>query len=119
MSGIQTYQEHAVATQSKGRVIVLLYEGAIKFLRQAIEAIRAEDWSAKGVYINKAAAIIDELDNSLDMDAGGEIAANLRKLYGFMRRRLSHANAQRDPAPLEEVIQLLDELNEGWRAVTS
>ncbi len=119
MSGIDAYQENAVATQSRGRLIVMLYEGAVKFLRQAVAAIEREDWSAKGVYINKAAAIVDELDNCLDMGAGGEIAENLRRLYGFMRRHLSEANAQRDTQRINEVIQLLEELNEGWKAVTA
>jgi flagellar protein FliS len=119
MSGINAYQENAVVTQSRGRLIVMLYDGAVKFLRQAIAEMEREDWVAKGVYINKAAAIVDELDNCLDMEGGGEIAENLRRLYGFLRRHLSEANVHRDPQRLREAIKILDELNEGWRAITT
>jgi flagellar protein FliS len=52
------------------------------------------------------------------MNAGGEIANNIRKLYCFMNRRLSEANTQRDPNLIREVIQLMEELNQGWKAVT-
>ena len=119
MSGINAYQENAVVTQSRGRLIVMLYDGATKFLRQAIAEIEKQDWAAKGVYINKAVAIIDELDRCLDMAAGGEIATNLRRLYDFLRRHLSKANLQRDPQAIREAIKIIEELNEGWKAITA
>ena len=119
MSGISAYQENAVATQSRGRLIVLLYDGAVKFLRQAIAEIEKEDWAAKGLLINKAAAIIDELDLCLDIEAGGEITTNLRSLYTFIGRHLTEANVKRDPQRLREVIKILEELNEGWKAITA
>lgn len=117
MKGISAYRENAVTTQSRGRIIVLLYDGAIKFLRQAVDCLQQEDWAGKGVFINKAIAIIDELDTSLDTENGGEIAGNLRRLYDFMRRRLSQANMQRDPKAVEEVIALLEDLNGAWKAI--
>jgi len=54
----------------------------------------------------------------LDTDAGGEIATNLRKLYCFMCNRLSQANIKRDPQIIREVITLMEELNQGWKAIT-
>ena len=119
MNGIAAYQENTVTTQSRGRLIVMLYDGAIKFLRKALEAIEQGDDGEKGRMVVKAMAIVDELDSSLNMEAGGEVAANLRALYDFMRRHLFEANVQRDPRKIEQVIALLDELNEGWRAITS
>jgi len=119
MSGIRAYHENAVATQSRGRLIVLLYEGAIKFLRHAIAEIEKQNWEAKGQFINRALAIIDELDVCLDMDGGTDIATNLRGLYAFLRRHLREANAHRDPKRLGEAIKILEELNEGWKAITS
>ena len=119
MSAIKAYQDNVVTTQSRGRLIVMLYDGAIKFLEQAIREIENQDWIAKGRYINRAVAIIDELDLSLDMEAGGEIAMNLRRLYDFLRRHVSAANFHRDPARLREAITILKELNEGWKAVTA
>jgi flagellar protein FliS len=119
MKGIAAYKENAVTTQSKGRLVVLLYEGAIKFLKQALIELEARDNARKGEYINKAVAIIDELDSCLDMDAGGEIAQNLCSLYQFMRRHLWEANMQRDPQQIREVIGILEDLNKGWSAITT
>jgi flagellar protein FliS len=117
MKGIAAYQDSAVTTQSKGRLIVLLYEGAIKFMKLAIKELQANNYEAKGQYINKARDIINELDAVLDMNTGGEIAANLRKLYCFMNNRLSEANVQRDPKMIQEVIDLMEELNQSWKAI--
>jgi len=117
MNGIRTYQDTAVTTQSKGRLIVMLYEGAMKFLKLAIQEAEAENYEAKGNYINKATDIITELNAVLDMSAGGEIAGNLRRLYCFMTDRLSQANAKNDPEMIREVITLLEELNQGWKAI--
>jgi flagellar secretion chaperone FliS len=118
MRGIHTYQENAVATQTRGRLVVLLYEGAIKYLRLATKELEAGDYAAKGEYINKAVAILNELNSCLDIDAGGEVAQNLRKLYHFMIRHLGEANVRRDPQRILDVIKCLDELNEGWKAIT-
>ena len=117
MKGIQTYQDTAVTTQSKGRLIVMLYEGAVKFLKLAIKEAEAKNYEAKGKYIGKAQDIIAELNAVLDMEAGGEIAGNLRKLYFFMNDRLSKANGKNDPEIIREVISLLEELNQGWKAI--
>ena len=117
MNGIAAYQNNAVTTQSKNRLIILLYDGAIKFMNLAIKELEAGNFQAKGQYINKAQDIINELNAVLDMKAGGEIANNLRKLYCFMHRRLSEANIQRDPQMIREVIQLMEELNQSWKAI--
>jgi flagellar protein FliS len=118
MNGITAYQDNAVTTQSKGRLIVMLYDGAIKFLRLAIKEIENNNYEAKGRYINKAIDIINELNAVLDMDAGGEIAGNLRKLYIFMVNRLSEANVKCDPQLIRDVIKLMEELNQSWKAIT-
>ncbi|OHB62435.1 MAG: flagellar export chaperone FliS [Planctomycetes bacterium RBG_13_60_9] len=118
MKGIGAYQETAVATQSRGRLIVMLYDGAVKFMKLAIRELEAGNYAAKGQYINRAQDIINELNAVLDMEAGGEISQNLRKLYLFMNRRLSEANAKRDPQMIREVIALAEELNQSWRAIT-
>jgi len=118
MNGVDIYKEHAVGTQSKGRLIVMLYEGAIKFMNLAVREIEAGDYAAKGQHIAKAQDVINELNAVLDMDAGGEVAANLRRLYCFMIRRLSEANVKKDPQLVRDVIQLMEELNQGWKAIT-
>lgn len=117
MSGIAAYRESSITTQSRGQLIVMLYDGAIKFLKQAIEKIEAGDAEGKGLLLNRAIDIINELDCTLNMESGGEIAENLRRLYDFMRRHLFRANAKQDPQMICEVIKLLEDLNQGWRAI--
>lgn len=119
MNGLNAYRETAVTTQNKGRLIVILYDGAIKFLRQAIADIEAEDFEAKGRNIGKALDIIYELNTILDMDAGGEVAQNLRGLYNFMCSHLTEASVKCQPQMIREVISLLEELNQSWKAITA
>ena len=118
MSGIGAYKDTAVATQSKGRLIVMLYDGAIKFMKMALKELENGNYEAKGRYICRARDIINELNAVLDMETGGEISANLRKLYFFANRRLFEANAKRDSAMIREVITLMEELNQSWKAIT-
>ena len=118
MNGIETYQRAAVGTQSKGRLIVMLYDGAIKFLKLAVRELQAGNFAAKGQYINRAQDVINELNAVLDMETGGEVAQNLRNLYVFMGRHLSRANVKRSPEMIQEVIGLLEELNQSWKAIT-
>jgi len=117
MKALEAYQRAAVTTQSRGRLVVMLYDGAIKFLKLAIRELEAGDFAAKGQYINRAHKIISELNAVLDMEAGGEIARNLRGLYVFMNRRLTQANTKRDPQMIQDVINLLEELNQSWKTI--
>ena len=117
MNGLEAYRDIAVTTQTKGRVVVMLYEGAIKFLKLAISEIQAQNPELKGMYIKKALNIIDELNIVLDMEVGGEVAVNLRKLYTFMSQHLTQANIKQDTQKIEEVIKLLEELNKGWKSI--
>jgi flagellar secretion chaperone FliS len=118
MEGIAAYRQNAVETQSRGRIIVMLYEGAIRFLRQSLEALEKEDYVQKGELINKAIEVILELNVSLNLEAGGDIAQNLRSLYHFMMQHLTVANVKCDGEMIQDVINLLSELNEGWKQIT-
>ena len=117
MDGISTYQDSTISTQRKGRLIVMLYDGAIRFMKLAIVEMEKKNYEAKGRYINKALDIINELNVVLDMDAGGEIAGNLRQLYNFMNNRLTQANIKSDPELVRDIIKLMEELNSGWKAI--
>ena len=119
MNGLEAYKEASVTTQNKGRLIVMLYDGAIKFLKQAIRDIEAKDYAAKGRNIQKARDVILELNTVLDLESGGDVAANLRSLYNFMSGHLTQANIKSDAQLVREVISILEELNQGWRAITS
>ncbi len=119
MNGLGAYQETTVLTQDKGKLIVLLYEGAIKFLKLAQKDIEAGSYESKNTYINKAWDIINELNVNLDMEAGGEISENLRKLYCFMLTHISTANFKNDQQTLQEVIDMLSELKGGWESIAN
>ena len=117
MNEFEAYRNTAVMTQSRGRLIVMLYDGAIKFLKLAIREMEAKNFEAKGKYLTRAQDIIFELNAVLDMESGGEIAENLRKLYMYMNSRLNDANIKMDPEIVNEVISLLSELNRSWKAI--
>lgn len=119
MSGLGAYKEAAVTTQNKGQLIVLLYEGTIKFLRRAIRNMEEKDYESKSENITRALDIITELNVVLDMEAGGEIAQNLRSLYNFMNKHICQASIRKDPQMLQEVITLLEELNQSWRVLST
>ncbi len=117
MNGLEAYQNTAVTTQSKGRLVVMLYDGAIKFLKLAVKEMEAKNFEVKGKYLAKAQDIIFELNAVLDTETGGEIATNLRKLYVYMNTRLNEANIKLDAEIVQEVISLLEELNASWKAI--
>lgn len=104
MNGFHAYQETAITTQNRGRLIVMLYDGAIKFLRQAIQDLERNDFAAKGIHIARAQDILYELNTVLDVEKGGQIAQNLRALYNFMQRHLSEANIRKDPQDRKSVV---------------
>lgn len=118
MDAVAVYQENAVNTQSQSRLIVMLYEGAIKFLRQAQQSITANDIPGRNRSISKARDIIFELNSSLNMEQGGRIALNLRSLYNFIWRYLGDANLKSDPRMLDKVIGMLDDLAGAWHKIS-
>ena len=119
MDGISAYKEHAVVTQSPGQLVVMLYEGATRNLNQAITEMEAGRMEEKGKCINRAVEILYELLGALDPEAGGDIVKNLGALYTFMIQHVQAGHIKQDPQRLREVIKLLDDLNEGWKAITA
>lgn len=109
--------ETGVAAASPNRLIVMLYDGAIEAIAQARAHLAAGRVADKGHALSRAIAIIDEgLRACLD-PAGGEIAAHLAELYGYMCRRLLLAGAKNDAATLDEVVTLLAELRGAWASI--
>jgi flagellar protein FliS len=112
----QAYTESSVMTAPPEKLVVMLYDGAIRFLRQSAVAMRAGNREVSVNRIHRAEAIIDELNLSLDMTQG-QIATGLRSIYLFSKRHLSEAIVERDPARVDEVIRLLSELREAWQQI--
>ncbi len=107
------YKQTAVETASPEMLIIMLYDGAIRFIRQAKESTESKQVEQANNYICKAQAIVNELILSLDMNTG-EIAFNLRNIYDYWRRRLVEANVKKDATILGEVLQQAEELREAW-----
>jgi flagellar secretion chaperone FliS len=113
VSARQAYAESAILTASPGRLVVMLYDGAIGALRQSAAAMRAGDRERARARMRKAEAIIDELNRSLDMTVG-EIPDRLRAIYNFCKRHLIRANVEGDPGAIDAVVKLLAELRDAW-----
>lgn len=110
--------ETGVVAASPHKLISMLFEGAIVAIRAASQHMQAGDIEAKGKSISKAIDIIDNgLKASLDIKAGGEIAANLQALYQYMSGRLLEANLKNAPELLDEVKALLTDVSSAWEAI--
>jgi flagellar secretion chaperone FliS len=113
----KSYQQHDVLTAPPGRLVVLLYDGAIRFLRQAAVLTRQADVQRANTALQRGEAIIAELLSTLDYERGGEIATNLRDLYLFCQRELNAARIERDADRIDVVVELLLELRDAWAQV--
>ena len=108
------YQAVQTTTADPAQVILLLFEGAARFLRQAEQGLERGDAAGFAYPLSRAHAIIAELSGSLDRDAGGEAAANLDCLYDFMLRHLNQGLAAKSRTHLAQVGLVLRELREGF-----
>ena len=108
------YQATQVQTSGKKELILLSYDGAIRFLAQAREAMQAKRYDVQSSAIGKAQALLTELANGLDFERGGQIAANLYALYTYLFDRLTHASIRDDIAALDEVRASLADLRDAW-----
>lgn len=113
--GLKAYKQTSVTTASRGQILIMLYEGAIRFAKQATDALKVGNRSEKGKYILKVQDILNELSCTLDHNAGGDISKELERLYAYMVDQLTEANLKNEVKPLETVIKLLETLLEGWR----
>lgn len=113
------YKEVQVNTANRGKLLIMLYQGCIKFLRVAKKSIENEDIQGANNYIIRSQDIIRELMNTLDRENGGELADNLYNLYDFMNRQLIEANVKKDIEKLEVVEDLMLELLESWQEIVN
>jgi flagellar protein FliS len=112
--------ESIVDSASPILLVLMLHEGAIAALASAQQHMLQKNIAAKGEAISKAITIIESgLRGSLDLSVGGELAQNLSELYQYMGRRLLHANLKNDPAALDEVRRLLQQLRSAWETLAA
>lgn len=118
---LQSYRkvslDSEITVASPHRIIQLMFAGALQRLAQARYAMEQNELVNKGVYIGKAVSIIIGLQNSLNMDAGGQIAKNLSDLYDFMLRKITEANLNNDVKAIDDVYEVLRTIKEGWDAI--
>ena len=113
------YKQQSILTAPPGRLVVMLYDGCVRFLFQAAYAMREGKRTVSLERLRRAEAIIDELRVSLDHDKGGEIAANLDAIYGFSRSHLIRAWGEQDASKIDEVSRLMTELRDAWAQIAA
>ena len=118
IQGAQLYSKTQVQTASSVQVVVLLYDGVIQSLKLAREGIMINNLHDKARFLDRAMAVVNELSASLDMEAGGAIATDLRRLYEYVQHEVTQANLHHDPARLDSPIRCLGIVREAWVELT-
>jgi len=111
---VGAYLNTDLSTASQERLLLMMYEGAVKFAHQAREKMVAGDKAGKAERLQRVAAIIDALNSALDREQGGEMAETLGKLYGYLNLKIARANLSNSTEDLDDVIKSLGILYEGW-----
>lgn len=122
-SALSVYQQvnaqTGIVDADPHRLIQMLLDGAVDRIAQAKGALYSGDTAAMGEALGKALGIISGLQGCLDREQGGEIAANLDRLYDYMSLRLMDVHSGHDAAPLDEVVGLLGTIKSGWDGIRS
>jgi flagellar protein FliS len=109
------YKQSAILSASREQILLMLYEGAIKFTKLAILAAEEKRIADRGQNIIRAFDIIVELQATLDHKVGGELAGQLEQLYIYMIDQYTKANIKGDPEPLRSNLKILENLYDGWK----
>jgi flagellar secretion chaperone FliS len=115
----RAYTESSILTAPPERLVVMLYDGAHRFLFQAAHAMRSGDIAAMNNRMQRAEAILSELRGTLNHEGGGEIAGRLEAIYAFCQRHLLEARLKRDAERIEQVMKLLGELRDAWDQIAA
>lgn len=115
---VQQYQNHFLETEvteaTPYKLVAMLYEGGLKHMRLMRLFIERKNTTAKTEQVNKVTSILFGLKTGLDMDAGGDVAANMNALYDYIIRQVMNASLQNDVVILDEAIALLKDLQDAW-----
>ncbi len=117
--GARAYYQTHVQTSTPLERVVALYDGALRFMRTAMDAMRRGDRVAKADAMSRGVAIVAELQNTLNMAAGGDVARALDRLYGQLLQKLVQATATNNPAGLEGCIELLAPIRAAWATIAA
>lgn len=108
------YKTNSVQTASREKILLMLYEAAIKFTKKAIIACDEKNISERGYNIGRAFDIVNELNNSLNHNISQELCKNLEQLYMFITDQFVQANISGNSKHLKDALKILETLNEGW-----
>ena len=111
------YRDNQILTAPQNKLIVMLYDGAMKNIRLAKLSVEDEKISDVNSYLLKAQDIVMELMTTLDFELGGEVAKSLYKMYDYMYSRLITANINKDVDAMDEVNGLMKELRDAWAQI--
>jgi flagellar protein FliS len=114
-ASVRTYAQVNIETASQGKLIIMLFNGAIRRAEEAIHEMDKKNTEAVHAHLIRAQEIIAELRSALNMEAGGEIARNLDRIYEYFQHLLITANLKKDPAPAREAITLMKEMRDTWQ----
>lgn len=117
--GAQAYIQTHVNSRSPLELVVMLYEGLIRFTGDARSAIERRDLVAKRAAMSRALAVLAELQSTLNMSEGGDVAQSLDGLYTYMNGRLLDGSMKNDVAPLDETLKLASTLREAWAEIAA
>jgi flagellar protein FliS len=113
------YRSTEIESRSPLELVVLLYDGLVRHLTEAREAIARGDLHAKRASVSRALAILNHLQNTVDREQGGEIATQLLSIYGYTSKRIVDGNMKLDSAAIDEALRLLAPLREAWAEIAS
>ena len=111
------YRQNQIMTAPKKKLLIMLFDGAIKNLRLAELSIASKEIEKTNTYLTKTQNILEELMFTLNFDIGGDIAENLYQLYEYMYNRLIRANIDKDVAAVIEVKNFMEELRDTWEQI--
>lgn len=111
------YKSTQIKTASREQILLMLYDGAIKFMKQAKKALENNQNELAHEKLLKSQDIVTELMASLDMDVGGEIADQLYSLYDFTLHNLVQANVEKNPQRVDQALSVMTDLHEAWDTV--
>ena len=109
------YKANAVQTASREKILLMLYEAAIKFKKKAIIACEAKDISGRGYNVGRAFDIVNELNNSLNHNVSADLCKNLEQLYMFITDQYVQANITGNSKHLKDALKILETLEQGWQ----
>ena len=117
--GAEAYRRIEAESRSPMELVVMLYDGAIRFVGEARAAMARRDVAARGEAISRTLNIVAELQNTLNIAEGGTIAQELDRLYTFINLRLLDVTLKQDAAALDEVEKVLVTLRDGWAQIAT